>query len=59
MTKPVAAVVAAIPEDAWTRLEDYPDTGEAQIGASYEQHCDTHEPRPSCPAAGWSCAASA
>jgi len=31
MTKPVAAVVAAIPEDAWTRLEDYPEPGEAQI----------------------------
>jgi len=31
MTKPVAKLVAAIPEDAWTRLEDYPETGEAQI----------------------------
>ncbi len=28
---PVAALVAAIPENAWTRLEDYPETGEAQI----------------------------
>jgi hypothetical protein len=31
MTKPVAALVAEIPEDAWTPLPDYPDTGEAQI----------------------------
>ncbi|MDQ3476550.1 MAG: IS1380 family transposase [Actinomycetota bacterium] len=31
MTKPVAALVAQIPEDAWTPLADYPDTGEAQI----------------------------
>jgi hypothetical protein len=31
MTKPVAALVAAIPENAWTGLEDYPESGEAQI----------------------------
>jgi len=31
MTKPVAKLVAAIPETAWTPLEDYPETGEAQI----------------------------
>jgi len=31
MTKPVAALVAEIPETAWTPLEDYPETGEAQI----------------------------
>ena len=31
MTKPVAALVAEIPENDWTPLEDYPDTGEAQI----------------------------
>lgn len=31
MTKPVAALVEQIAEDAWTRLADYPDTGEAQI----------------------------
>jgi len=31
MTKPVARLVAAIPETAWTPLEDYPETGEAQI----------------------------
>ena len=29
--KAVAAAIAAIPETAWTRLEDYPDRGEAQI----------------------------
>jgi hypothetical protein len=31
MTRPVAAIVAAIPEDAWTRIADYPKPGEAQI----------------------------
>jgi len=31
MTKPVSAVVAVIDEAAWQVLEDYPDTGEAQI----------------------------
>jgi len=31
MTKPVTTVVAAIAEDAWRVLADYPDTGEAQI----------------------------
>ncbi len=31
MTKPVAALVAEISEDAWTPIPDYPDTGEAQI----------------------------
>lgn len=31
MTKPVAALVAEISEDAWTPIADYPDTGEAQI----------------------------
>jgi hypothetical protein len=29
--KAVAAAIAAIPETAWTKLEDYPDRGEAQI----------------------------
>ena len=29
--KAVAAAIAAIPETAWTRLEAYPDRGEAQI----------------------------
>ena len=31
MTKPIAALVEQIPETAWTRLDDYPDTGKAQI----------------------------
>ncbi len=31
ITKPVAAAIDAIPEQAWRRLEDYPETGEAQI----------------------------
>jgi hypothetical protein len=31
MTKPVGALVVKIPEDVWTRLEDYPEPGEAQI----------------------------
>jgi Transposase DDE domain group 1 len=31
VTKPVAAAIDAIPAEAWRRLEDYPDTGEAQI----------------------------
>ncbi len=31
MTAPVAKLVAAIPETDWQALEDYPDSGEAQI----------------------------
>ncbi len=31
MTRPVAAVVEQIPEQAWTQVDDYPDSGEAQI----------------------------
>ncbi len=31
MTKPVRELVEQIPEQAWTTLDDYPDTGEAQI----------------------------
>ena len=31
LMKPVAAAIEAIPERAWQRLDDYPDTGEAQI----------------------------
>jgi hypothetical protein len=31
MTKPVRELVERIPEDAWTRVDDYPDSGEAQI----------------------------
>jgi hypothetical protein len=31
MTKPVAALVEQIPEDAWQPIADYSDTGEAQI----------------------------
>ena len=31
MTKPVAALVAEIAEDAWTTIPEYPDTGVAQI----------------------------
>jgi len=31
VTKPVAAAIEAIPGDAWLRLDDYPDTGEAEI----------------------------
>ncbi len=31
MTKPVRAVVEQIPDDAWTAVADYPDSGEAQI----------------------------
>ena len=31
ITKPVAAAIEAIPEQAWRRLEDYPETGEAEI----------------------------
>ena len=31
MTKPVAEIVAKIPEQDWTKIDDYPDTGEAQI----------------------------
>jgi hypothetical protein len=30
-SKTVRALIAAIPEDDWTRVEDYPQTGEAQI----------------------------
>jgi hypothetical protein len=31
VTKPVAAAIEAIPEQAWRRLADYPETGEAEI----------------------------
>src|SRR5215210_1991551 len=31
LTKPVAAAIEAIPEQAWRRLDDYPESGEAQI----------------------------
>jgi len=31
MTKPVRALIEQIPEQAWARIDDYPDTGEAQI----------------------------
>lgn len=31
VTKPVAAAIDAIPEQAWRRLDDYPETGEAEI----------------------------
>jgi hypothetical protein len=31
LTKPVAAAIEAIPEQAWRPLHDYPETGEAQI----------------------------
>jgi hypothetical protein len=31
MTRPVAAFVEQIPETAWTAIDDYPDSGEAQI----------------------------
>jgi hypothetical protein len=31
MTRPVASVIEQIPETAWTQIDDYPDTGEAQI----------------------------
>jgi hypothetical protein len=31
LTKPVAAALEAIPEEAWQRLDDYPETGEAEI----------------------------
>lgn len=31
MTKPVAELVTQIPEHDWTQIDDYPDTGEAQI----------------------------
>jgi DDE family transposase len=31
LTRPVAAAIEAIPEQAWRRLDDYPQTGEAQI----------------------------
>jgi Transposase DDE domain group 1 len=31
ITKPVAAAIEAVPEQAWRRLEDYPEPGEAEI----------------------------
>ena len=31
MTQPVAETVAAIPDQDWARIDDYPDSGEAQI----------------------------
>jgi hypothetical protein len=31
MTKPVAEIVAQIPEQAWTKIDDYPEPGEAEI----------------------------
>ena len=31
VTKPVATAIEAIPDEAWQRLDDYPDTGEAEI----------------------------
>src|SRR6266516_1356271 len=31
VTKPVAAAIDAIPEQAWQRLDDYPKTGEGEI----------------------------
>jgi Transposase DDE domain group 1 len=31
MTQPVAEIVAAIPEGDWTKIDDYPESGEAQI----------------------------
>jgi hypothetical protein len=31
MTRPVAAFVEQIPETAWTAIDDYPESGEAQI----------------------------
>ena len=31
LTKPVAEIVAAIPEQAWTSIDDYPSSGVAQI----------------------------
>lgn len=34
MTKPVAEIVERIPEAAWESIDDYPDTGEAQIAES-------------------------
>ena len=34
LTKPVREIVEQIPEDAWTKVDDYPDTGEAQIAES-------------------------
>jgi hypothetical protein len=34
VTKPVAAAIEAIPEQAWQRLSDYPDTGEADIAGT-------------------------
>ena len=34
MTEPVRAIVAQIPEQTWTTIDDYPDRGEAQIAES-------------------------
>jgi hypothetical protein len=31
MTQPVREIVEQIPEQAWTTIDDYPDSGEAQI----------------------------
>jgi hypothetical protein len=31
MTPPIAKIVAAIPEQEWTKIDDYPEPGEAQI----------------------------
>ena len=31
MTQPVAEMIAAIPEQDWTKIDDYPEPGEAQI----------------------------
>jgi len=31
LSKPVAAAIEVIPDEAWLRLEDYPETGEAEI----------------------------
>jgi hypothetical protein len=31
VTKPVAAAIDAIPDQGWRRLDDYPETGEAEI----------------------------
>jgi hypothetical protein len=31
ITKPLAAALEAIPPEAWRRVDDYPDTGEAEI----------------------------
>jgi hypothetical protein len=31
MTKPIRELIEQIPEQAWAKIDDYPDTGEAQI----------------------------